>query len=272
MFVRSVRATHVEQTLELPGDALIPEPIASLTNAVTIRAAPHEVWPWLAQMGAGRAGWYGHDSIEDTAHPSADRILPQFQKVGVGTLFPWVPGAKEGFVVLAYHPIRSLVLGAQAADGHPIVTWTFVLEPLPNGHTRLIVRARGGRDYQFHGLPTWMTRRLVSSGHFVMRKQLLGIAQRAERVGAAAYAPPVGAQSESGEQGTALRKSGLTPARVIAGSAGLAAAAYATYTALMWLRHGKAGRSSNAGGETSPSPSAAGTPIGAASQRLPPFD
>ena len=57
MFYRSVRATRPERTRDLPGDQLIPEPIGSLTHAITIPCPRREVWPWLAQMGAGsRAG------------------------------------------------------------------------------------------------------------------------------------------------------------------------------------------------------------------------
>ena len=49
----SVRATPVERTRALPGDELIEKPIGSLHHAVTIRRPRPEVWPWLAQMGAG---------------------------------------------------------------------------------------------------------------------------------------------------------------------------------------------------------------------------
>ena len=179
----SVRATRDEKRRPLPGDELIPDPLASLTHAITIRCAPEHVWPWLAQMGAGRAGWYSYDAIDNGGQPSADRIVPALQAIEVGYLFPWLPGASEGFNVLACDPGRALVLGAPVTEGAPVVTWAFVLEPRDGGTTRLIVRARGSRTYRFHGLPDWVTRRLVPPGHFVMqRKQLLGIAQRAERV------------------------------------------------------------------------------------------
>lgn len=38
----------------MPADPIVPEPIGTITNAVTIDAPPERVWPWLAQMGAGR--------------------------------------------------------------------------------------------------------------------------------------------------------------------------------------------------------------------------
>jgi hypothetical protein len=177
----SVRATPDEKVRHLPGDDLIAEPLQSLTHAITVRCAPRQVWPWLAQMGAGRGGWYSYDAIDNGGKPSAERILPELQTIEVGYLFPWLPGATEGFVLLACEPDRALVLGAPGSDGSPVVTWAFVLEGKTEGTTRLIVRARGSPAYRFHGLPEWVTRRVVPAGHFVMeRKQLLGIARRAE--------------------------------------------------------------------------------------------
>ena len=177
----SVLATIDEKHRPLPGDELIPDPLASLTHAITVRCSPEQVWPWLAQMGAGRAGWYSYDAIDNGGRPSAERILPELQALEVGYLFPWLPGATEGFNVLACEPGRSLVLGAPISERSPVVTWAFILEPLADRTTRLIVRARGSQAYRFRGLPEWVTRWLVPPGHFVMqRKQLLGIARRAE--------------------------------------------------------------------------------------------
>ncbi len=46
---------------------------------------------------------------------------------------------------------------------------------------RLLVRARGGPGYRFHGLPLALTRIAIRVVHFVMqRKQLPGIKRRAE--------------------------------------------------------------------------------------------
>ena len=46
------------------------------TRAITIAAPPEQVWPWLVQLGYGRAGWYSYDWIDNDNRPSADRILP----------------------------------------------------------------------------------------------------------------------------------------------------------------------------------------------------
>ena len=81
MFGRSVRATEGEANRPLPGDELIPEAVASLAHAITIRCDRGDVWPWLAQMGAGsRAGWYSYDFIDNGRRPSAVRVIPELQR------------------------------------------------------------------------------------------------------------------------------------------------------------------------------------------------
>jgi pimeloyl-ACP methyl ester carboxylesterase len=177
---RSVRPTREEKTRALPGDERIPDAIDTLTHGVTIRRPPRDVWPWLVQMGAGsRAGWYSYDWLDNGGQPSASRIVPELQHPAVGTIFRALPNITEGFVVQAIEPERVLILGWPAPNE---VTWTFVLDEVAPGVTRLLVRARGGPGYRFHGLPLLLTRLVVRVVHFIMqRKQLLGIARRAEK-------------------------------------------------------------------------------------------
>jgi hypothetical protein len=180
---RSVGASAEERTRVLPGDERIADAIDALTHGVTIRGAPADVWPWLVQMGAGsRAGWYSYDWLDNGRQPSARRIMPEFQQPPVGTVFPALPGMTEGFTLLAIEPKRTLTLGFLRPDGTLDVTWTFVLEEIARGTTRLLVRVRGGQGYRFHGLPVPLTRLAIRVVHFVMqRKQLVEIARRAER-------------------------------------------------------------------------------------------
>ena len=179
---RSVRADRSERTRLLPGDDLIGEPLGTLTHAITIDGAPQAVWPWLVQMGAGdRAGWYSYDALDNGRRPSAARLVPALQDIRIGTVFPALPGATEAFVVLAFEPFRSLILGWPSPDGAPLVTWAFVLQAGTGHSTRLIVRARGGRGYRFYGLPSRVSFPIVRFVHFVMqRQQLFGIARRVE--------------------------------------------------------------------------------------------
>jgi hypothetical protein len=179
---RSVRATPQERTRALPGDELIEQPIGSLHHAITIRRSRHEVWPWLAQMGAGsRAGWYSYDVLDNGRRPSALWIIPELQQLAVGMLFPAGPGVTDGFTLLAFEPERFLVLGWRAPDGGHVMTWAFVLEEIEHGSTRLLVRVRVRAGARVFGLPWSVANYLVSAIHFPMqRKQLMGIARRAE--------------------------------------------------------------------------------------------
>jgi pimeloyl-ACP methyl ester carboxylesterase len=180
--VQSVRATREETTRVLPGDERIPRAMDTLTHGVTIRGAPRDVWPWLVQMGAGsRGGWYSYDWLDNRRQPSATRVIPELQHPDVGTIFPALPGVTEGFTVLAIDPERMLMLGWLAPNGTPEVTWTFGLNEVTPGVTRLLVRVRGGPGYRFHGLPLPLTRFIIRVVHFIMqRRQLLGIARRVE--------------------------------------------------------------------------------------------
>jgi hypothetical protein len=136
-------------------------------------------------MGAGRAGWYSYDRIDNGGTPSLDRVAPELQEIAVGDVFPALPGVTEGFIVLGFHAERYLILGWPSAGGQPpMTTWAFVLEEPSPGRTRLIVRARGDDRYRPpFGLPKWTVNTVVPLGHAIMqRKQLLGIARRAETV------------------------------------------------------------------------------------------
>jgi hypothetical protein len=172
-----VRATRFERARPLPGDRLISQATGSFTHAITVQCERQDLWPWIAQMGAGRAGWYSYDFIDNGREPSAVEIRPELQHIGIGSVLPGLPGLKDGFIVAQCDPPRVLVLGWPSPDGAYGSTWAFVLEDAGPGRTRLIARARGSRGYQFHGLPLW----LIKAGHYVMqRKQLRGIAWRAE--------------------------------------------------------------------------------------------
>ena len=180
---QQVRATPGEKSARLAGDELIPNPVGSVNHAITIRRPPGDVWPWLVQMGAGRAGWYSYDFVDNGGHTSAERIVPEYQKIEVGAVYPALPGVREVFVVAQYEREKSLVLAWRLPNGKYQTTWCFTLEPLEKEQTRLIVRGRVAADYHPYGLPQWIALPAGGMAHFVMeRKQLMGIARRAESV------------------------------------------------------------------------------------------
>jgi len=131
-------ATAKEASEPLPGDDRTPHPRVQSTRAVTIDAPPEQVWPWLMQMGIGRAGFYTHDWVErlmfraryvEGKH-SATRIHPEIPPLRAGDTIPMGAGAFA--TVSEAEPYRHLV--AQE---------TYVLRPLAGNKTRLIARYRG---------------------------------------------------------------------------------------------------------------------------------
>jgi Protein of unknown function (DUF998) len=140
-------ATAVERHRSLPADGMVPDSIFTSTHAITINAPPEQVWPWIAQMGGGRAGWYSWDLIDNGGTPSARRVVPELQTAVRGDVMPAVPGAKDAFIVAAVDPPRDLVLMVPDGHGGTAVAWEHYLEPLANGRTRLIVRGRASSHW-----------------------------------------------------------------------------------------------------------------------------
>src|SRR4051812_9739442 len=73
-------ATDMEVVRPMPGDQLDRTPLFLATRAITINGTPQDIWPWLLQMGYGRAGFYGYDILENLGSSqglrSADQIIP----------------------------------------------------------------------------------------------------------------------------------------------------------------------------------------------------
>ena len=186
-------ATTQEAAGPLAGDEIVPAPRMQSTRAITIAAPVAEVWPWLVQMGAGRGGFYSYDWLERGAGlgiRSADRILPELQRLKVGDVVPLSP---DGGL-----PVRLIQSGAALGLGGSIdlrtgrmspagvrptgrrldVGWTFVLRPAGPQATRLLSRTR----YDFSPLAEGLAlRALLEPVQFLMeRRMLLGIRSRAE--------------------------------------------------------------------------------------------
>jgi hypothetical protein len=164
-----------------PGDDLIRDANVTATRAVTIRCSPDVVWPWIAQLGQGRGGFYSYDFLENLVGcdiHSADRVVPEWQQLEVGDEVHLAPAA--GLKVAILEPGRALVLqGSLPIARTPPFdsTWAFLLREQPDGTTRLLSRERYG--YRRRWAPCVVEPTLAIS--FVMsRKMLLGIRDRAE--------------------------------------------------------------------------------------------
>jgi len=171
---RPVRPPADEAMRSLPGDELVADAEIRWDHAITIRAHPADIWPWLVQMGCRRAGWYSYDGLDNGGVRSADRIIAELQEVQVGDVFPMRPRDSDTYVVRRIEPERALVIG-DAAGG---MSWAFVLEPVDEHTTRLITRVRATYDGRALGL---FFRLFWHPVHFAMqRRQLLNLKQLVE--------------------------------------------------------------------------------------------
>ncbi len=72
-------ATTEELAAQLPGDELVEGSDLTSTRAVTVYARAADIWPWIAQLGQGRGGFYSYDALENLVGcdiNTADRIVP----------------------------------------------------------------------------------------------------------------------------------------------------------------------------------------------------
>jgi len=168
-------ATDAEVARAMPGDEIVARPHFHATRAVTVYARPEHIWPWLPQMGIGRAGWYSYDIIDNLGQPSARRILPEWQALKVGSLVPMSPVGELGLYVRAFEMHRWLLWDDR---GQGKTTWVWGLYPMDEHATRLISRVRLRYDWLS---PAIIFNLLLDAGDIVMmRKCMLGIKERAE--------------------------------------------------------------------------------------------
>ena len=155
-------ATDAETVNPMPGDELIPG-AGQTTRAITIAALPGEVWPWLVQLGYGKAGWYSYDWIDNDFQPSAHRIIPEYQDLKVGDKILMMP--EMGFVVQSIDEPNSIV--SVLEDGS--TSWCLALYP-DDGLTRLVSRWRP----KFEKTPaTFFMTMLSEPGTFIMEQKML---------------------------------------------------------------------------------------------------
>jgi hypothetical protein len=186
-------ATPAEERRPLAGDDLVPHPSWEATRAVTVDAPPAKVWPWVAQMGYGRGGWYGWNPLEreDTGASQLLAGLPQPRAGDVWLDGPgcdetrgaWKVAALEPPYTLALRTVRDPVTGREldpADKLHLVIdsAWVFHLDEITAGRTRLLARTR------IRVKPAWtlLALKWMGAGDTVMQRRLLdGIKNRAEQ-------------------------------------------------------------------------------------------
>jgi hypothetical protein len=177
-------STAEEKALVLPGDDLFASPVLKWSHALTIDAAPQQVWPWIAQMGDSRGGYYSYRYIEkaitaaagvDTAsyYPNTNSIHPEWQapEPGQGMIL-------DVTVLRDVKPGQYMVAGPPPEMSDAGLLWTWALAPTADGKTRLLV-------HMAIQIPGTAGNRIVEAAlnlsTFMMeRKMMEGIRLRAE--------------------------------------------------------------------------------------------
>ena len=183
-------STAEERTRVLPGDEIVADAAGQNTRAITIRAPIADVWPWVAQTGQDRGGFYSFDLLENLVGcdmPTVDVLRSEKQIWQVGDklwMYPSDRGGGIGFATLrSYVPGRALGFGTRmlgaSLEEPEVASWTFVLEPIDSRTTRLLIRGRGRAEASL--LAYAFGSAVFEPIHFVMeRRMMIGLKQLAE--------------------------------------------------------------------------------------------
>lgn len=176
-WIHTYGATEAEVRVEYPGDEILKAPVVAWTHAISIAAPPAAVWPWIAQIGDTKGGFYSYTFIENMVsgadiYHNANRIIPEFQNPQpgeeiIGTVLP-IKEVKTGEYLLA---ATSDFMGLGW-------TWLWYLQPQNTDLIRLIIRMKIQSPAEMSSpIMTW----ILDAGGFVMEKGMLrGIQDRAE--------------------------------------------------------------------------------------------
>ena len=174
-------AMDEEINASYPGDELVPNPRITYTRAVSIAAAPEEIYPWIAQLGADKGGMYSYTWLEaliQCPQTNADRIHEEWQGLEVGDKVLMCPDENmpPAYLVAMIEENQTIVLGHKEKEDW-IEVWQFNLVPQDDGTTRLVIRSRSAAEGWF-----WDA---IRPGEFIMmRRMMLGIKERAEGMAA----------------------------------------------------------------------------------------
>jgi hypothetical protein len=178
-------ATPEEVQRVLPGDELSSDPLLKWTNSTTIAAPPEAVWPWIAQLGDTRGGFYSYTTIENRVGAITGASDYQVVYHNANTIVAeWQDPAPGDQIIQGSMRIREVRPGdyllAEIIQPAPFGwTWLWRIYPMSGGsQTRLVVRF--AIDLPGEEENPAMTFFMTIGGFVMTQKMLDGIAQRAE--------------------------------------------------------------------------------------------
>ncbi len=142
MFSLGVAPLPAEISAAAPGDDLVPHPDVVMDRGFTLAAPPERVWPWFAQLGKNRAGWYFPTWVEALI-PRRRRALrhldPALQHLRPGDVIDDWGGRDATFEIVTHDPPRTLV--HRSTRGRLEISWAIHLTDI-EGATRVHLRFR----------------------------------------------------------------------------------------------------------------------------------
>jgi hypothetical protein len=174
----------------MPGDDLVPSPRWSWTHAIDIDAPPAAVWPWIAQVGADRGGFYSYQWLENLAGcrlRNAECVHPEWElAAGQGlVLHPVAPPLPLAAVERGRYLVAHAAAPPRAkAERRPWVeaSWLFLIEPLDPGHCRLVSRYRAACSDDLRTRLSFGPALVEPIGNEMDRRMLQGVKTRVERL------------------------------------------------------------------------------------------
>ena len=172
--------TTSERSMALPGDDL--SAVIQSTRGITIKAPAKEVWNWLSQLGADRAGFFSYVFIEEAMGYHARPLNPVAAEFGSLKPGDLVRGTiDDELAIIPYNfPVRSVI------DGRSLVleNWgSFEIVPESKNSTRLIIRTMGFNSAKPGEMKfgTAFAEFIALPLHYIMERRLLmGIKIRTE--------------------------------------------------------------------------------------------
>lgn len=186
-----------------PGDELVRQPRWGWTHGIGVEAPAADVWPWVAQIGADRGGFYSYQWLENLIGcqvRNAAAVHPEWaaREGGELRLHPKAPPLRivsvaPGRALVAHMPpVPALSDTRQAGAPHPggparsgdrwmTASWLFLVEPDGPARCRVISRYRCGTSADLLSRLQFGPA-IVEPVSFAMdRRMLIGIKQRTER-------------------------------------------------------------------------------------------
>ena len=188
--------TKDDVTAVFPGDDLVVDPDVHFTHGITIQAPSSYVWPWIAQIGRGRGGFYSYELLENITGLdiyNSDTVLKDFQQPEIGDFVEFGPNDKSPIILcepgkymaienwIDFQSQGSFDPSTYTSNSFMHLTWLWYVEPINKTSARFYSRNRVDitSKSKWPGLIAALTEPIV----FAMdRKMCKGIKHRAERL------------------------------------------------------------------------------------------